>query len=140
MQRCIGVDGAGHKADGYTCGALVEGPRCPPCARTVEAARTRGKRERRPYTAAERERRARAVQAWVDANGWLCPGWQRPPHPVPPGYLTAEHTHAVASGGDEAQPLDVLCRSCNSAHGSRSVTDAQPWGGGYESPFYQVWP
>mgnify|MGYP003619118941 CR=1 FL=1 len=29
----------------------------------------------------ERERRAIAVAMWVKANGYVCPGWQRDPHP-----------------------------------------------------------
>lgn len=99
------------------CGALSQGRRCPPCARTRERTTTSGKRQVRPYTAAERARRAQAVQQHVAAYGQWCPGWNREPHPS--GDLTADHGQAVASGGDEGQELNVLCRACNSAKGAR---------------------
>jgi hypothetical protein len=59
----------------------------------------------------ERTRRKQAVDAWVAANGWQCPGWRRDPHPS--RDLTAAHAVAVARGGGSG-PLTVLCRSCNS--------------------------
>jgi hypothetical protein len=115
MQRCLGVDGAGHKPDGTRCGVLTRASRCQPCATYVETRRTQGKRARRPYTRAEQTRRAQTVAEWVAEYGWLCPGWRRPPHSVHEGDLTAEHPHAVGAGGSEDQALTVLCRSCNSA-------------------------
>lgn len=60
---------------------------------------------------AERARRAAVVAAWVVEHGWVCPGWERPPHPS--RDLTAAHIRAVARGGGKG-PLTVLCRSCNS--------------------------
>lgn len=84
-----------------------------------ETQRTRDRRVARPYTSAERDRRRAAVEAWVAKHGWLCPGWRRDPHPVTPGNLTADHPIAVATGGDEAQEHDVLCRECNSSKGTR---------------------
>lgn len=65
---------------------------------------------------AERTRRAKAVAAWVAINGWVCPGWQRPPHES--RDLTAAHAAAVATGGKHS-PLTVLCRSCNGAQGTK---------------------
>jgi 5-methylcytosine-specific restriction protein A len=94
------------------CGKLSAGVRCPPCSSRRGAAQTRAKREVRPYTYAERERRAQVVRAWVQTHGYMCPGYQVPPHPSMD--LTADHPHAVAAGGAEDQPLTVLCRSCNS--------------------------
>ena len=59
----------------------------------------------------ERARRKAVVDAWVAANGWVCPGWHRNRHPS--DDLTAAHAHAVSRGGS-AGPISVLCRSCNS--------------------------
>lgn len=58
----------------------------------------------------ERARRKAVVDAWVTANGWVCPGWERPEHPS--RDLTAAHKTAVALGGKDSI-LSVLCRSCN---------------------------
>ncbi len=108
LHRCAGVPG-------QPCRVLCEGVRCPVHQAAYETARTRRKRQVRPYTAAERRRRALAVQAWVAENGPVCPGWRRPAHAVPREELTADHPDPVAAGGDEEQPLEVLCRSCNGA-------------------------
>lgn len=62
----------------------------------------------------ERYRRSFAVTAWVDVNGWVCPGWERPEHPSTD--LTAAHSTAVARGG-VGSALFVLCRSCNARQG-----------------------
>lgn len=64
---------------------------------------------------AERERRAAAVSAWVNDNGWVCPGYRRDPHVS--HDLTAAHATAVAAGGTRS-PLTVLCRGCNSRQGT----------------------
>lgn len=94
------------------CGALSSGPRCPGHTRAKNYTTLQAKRERRPYTAEERRRRAQAVSDWITIYGYICPGWHIPAHPS--SDLTAEHPYAVALGGDEDQPLTVLCRSCNS--------------------------
>jgi len=110
------------------CGKLSHGTRCDPCAtvkRRASNARYRPHAQRRPgYGSAERERRAATVAAWRQAYGELCPGWQRPAHMADPkdNPLTADHLQSVRSGGMEAGPLGVLCRSCNSRKGSHSVT------------------
>jgi len=65
----------------------------------------------------ERQRRKATVNAWVRQHGWVCPGWERDPHPS--RDLTAAHATAVAEGGGKG-PLTVLCRSCNSRQGTRS--------------------
>jgi len=62
------------------CGTLSATTRCPACTRPLERARDQAKRQRRPYTAAERQRRAAAVTAWRAQHGDWCPGWQRPAH------------------------------------------------------------
>ena len=85
------------------CGQLIaSGSRCAQC--------------RRSNTAAERTRRARVVAEWISTYGGWCPGWQRPAHPS--SDLTADHVEAVAAGGAEDGPLQVLCRSCNSTRGA----------------------
>lgn len=120
MQRCLGVDGAGHTAQGVTCGQLVDQRRCENCERVVSRTTTRAKRTRRPYTKAEQQRRADTVRRWLAQHGAVCPGWQCPAHQVDPAALTADHPHAVAAGGAEGQMLSVLCRGCNSRKGARN--------------------
>lgn len=97
------------------CNRLTPGSRCGGCRNARDRITLRAKRERRPYTRTEQERRAQAVAAWISSNGYVCPGYHRSPHHS--RDLTAEHPHAVARGGAEDQPLTVLCRSCNSSKG-----------------------
>jgi 5-methylcytosine-specific restriction protein A len=71
-------------------------------------------------TAQERQRRATTVAAHRERHGEVCPGWNRPPHPTSPDNpLTADHVDAVAAGGAEDGPLQVLCRRCNSGKRDR---------------------
>jgi len=81
------------------CGTLTVGSRCPA--------------HRRGNTNAERVRRAAVVAAHRAMHGDVCPGWLRPAHAS--SDLTADHVVPVAAGGAEAGPLQVICRSCNSA-------------------------
>jgi 5-methylcytosine-specific restriction enzyme A len=99
------------------CGVRIpSGSRCARCASALQ----RTKRAQRPYTAAERARRAAAVEQWRRQFGDVCPGWHREPHGVAwPNILTADHVEAFAAGGAEDGPLRVLCRSCNSARGAK---------------------
>jgi 5-methylcytosine-specific restriction enzyme A len=98
------------------CNRLTEGSRCPDCQRLIDTAMQRAKRSRRPYTPAERKRRAEAVAAHRAEHGNWCPGWQRDPHPS--ADLTADHVVPVGAGGPEDGPLIVRCRRCNSARGA----------------------
>lgn len=91
------------------CGRLGSNSRCPECAKR--------KRAQRPYTWTERQRRAQAVEAWVQVYGYLCPGWRRDAHESTD--LTADHITPVAAGGREDGPLAILCRACNSAKRDR---------------------
>jgi 5-methylcytosine-specific restriction protein A len=101
-----------------TCGRLTpSGTRCPDCERPRARATQRAKRLVRPYTAAEKRRRADAVDQWRQQFGDWCPGWQREAHPSLD--LTADHVVPVAAGGIESGPLRVICRQCNSARGAR---------------------
>ena len=61
---------------------------------------------------------ARAIAAHVSVHGWHCPGWHRPPHPVGPGELAADHPVPLVLGGEPlpARP-GVLCASCNARKG-----------------------
>jgi len=100
------------------CGRLAEGSRCPDHRRARDAANTRAKRSRRPYTYGEQQRRAEAVRAWVDLYGWVCPGWAG--DAAHASYdLTADHPDAVGAGGDEGQSLSVLCRRHNGMKADR---------------------
>lgn len=110
LRPCLGLP------DQPPCTRLTPATRCPDHARAVEAGHTQAKRARRPYAKAELTRRAAAVSAWRAGYGDVCPGWQREPHASTD--LTADHRVAVANGGAEDGPLDVLCRSCNSRKGS----------------------
>src|SRR5689334_13354128 len=72
------------------------------------------------YTWAERMRRKAAVDKHRRIHGEVCPGWGRPTHGTGPANpLTADHVLAVARGGREDGPLQVLCRACNSAKRDR---------------------
>jgi 5-methylcytosine-specific restriction endonuclease McrA len=83
------------------CGVVTRGSRCA--------------EHRIPHrTSAEQRRRSEVVAAWVGEYGWLCPGWQRPPHPR--RDLTADHVVPRSMGGEDGE-LRVLCRSCNSSRG-----------------------
>ena len=89
----------------------------PGCPAVVQSGRCPAHRRYSPTTqrsAAERKRRSKAVAEWVSANGWICPGWDRPPHPS--HDLTAAHRIPVAGGGADS-PLTCLCRACNSRQG-----------------------
>jgi 5-methylcytosine-specific restriction endonuclease McrA len=57
------------------------------------------------------------IQRWVRTNGWVCPGWQRPAHEVPPGGLTGDHIISRKVRPDLAanpENYGVLCQRCNS--------------------------
>lgn len=68
---------------------------------------------------ADRARRARAVREHIRKHGPVCLGDdQHGPHRCTD--LTAHHVRAVAGGGAPHGELQVLCRSRNSAIGSRT--------------------
>jgi hypothetical protein len=101
------------------CGELVDGGRCGEHCREASRHQSRTTPTKVTRTHAERQRRAAAVRAHVRAHGWTCPGDDaHPEHPCTD--LTAHHTDAVAVGGDPHGRVAVLCRSRNSAIGSRT--------------------
>ncbi len=68
-----------------------------------------------PPNAAERRRRKQCIDEWVEANGWICPGYGVPAHPVEPGKLQADHVTPRIDGG-ETGSLRALCGPCNGRH------------------------
>lgn len=86
------------------CGALSDQGLCP-------------KHRRAPASWAERRQSTDLRQAWVAMHGLICPGWNRPAHPVASvGDLTLDHLTPVALGGRDGA-VGVLCRSCNASRG-----------------------
>jgi len=100
------------------CGLLSSGSRCPGCARAEDQRRARIKPTAVGRTSSEQRRRARTVREWRRQHGDWCPGWgSTQPHAS--SALTADHVTSVAYSGDQAGQLQVLCRQCNAAKGSR---------------------
>jgi len=100
------------------CGVLAGRTRCANCQRIYERNRPqRPTNQTRDWV--ERQRRAAFVRNWLATYGPICPGWQRDPHRIDAGSLTADHVESVARGGDPSGPLTVLCRPCNGAKSSR---------------------
>lgn len=97
---------------------------CPRCDQGGRRRVVAGPRSRQGYTRRERIRRADAVRAHVEQHGWVCPGWQRDPHPAE--NLTADHIVPTGLGGEQSGELRVLCRSCNSARGSSMADKRAP--------------
>jgi hypothetical protein len=101
------------------CPDLVDRGQCPKHRREISRRQHRTVPTKVTRTHAERKRRALAVRAHVKANGWICPGDEtHEAHPC--RDLTAHHVDSVAGGGDPHGTLAVLCRSRNSAIGSRT--------------------
>jgi hypothetical protein len=101
------------------CPELVPRGQCPDCRRKTSRKQHRTVPTKVTRTHAERQRRAAAVRRHVKLHGWLCPGDEaHQSHPC--RDLTAHHVDAVADGGDPNGELTVLCRSRNSAIGSRT--------------------
>lgn len=101
------------------CPELVDGGQCDEHRRDTSRRQSRATPTKVSRTWSERQRRAATVQAHVRVHGWTCPGDDtHPAHPCTD--LTAHHADAVAAGGDPHGRLAVLCRSRNSAIGSRT--------------------
>lgn len=94
------------------CGRPSPHTRCPTCQQT----RDRARNQQRTHYHGDWQRRSRQTrQAWVDQHGWVCPGIGRPPHPVPPGDLTLDHTTGL-----------VCCHACNVTAGPAGPHSAIP--------------
>ncbi len=99
------------------CGAPTRGNRCPAHRKAREHAR--GSRQERGYTDAWLTAARQAIATHVAAHGPVCPGWQRPPHPVDAAELTGDHHVALAQGGPLLPDrIAVLCKSCNASKGA----------------------
>ena len=61
--------------------------------------------------------RKRFLEAYVKANGYVCEGHGRPPHPAYP--LEVDHLVSLALGGTDRDGPRVLCRHCNRSAGAR---------------------
>jgi 5-methylcytosine-specific restriction enzyme A len=96
------------------CGRVIppEWKRCEFCADGRPNLRT-ATTSQRGYGAAHqrRSRQARAAHPWCEECGAT-------------EDLTADHLTAIANGGDPLGPLLVLCRSCNSRRGAKTVNGA----------------
>lgn len=90
------------------CTALTTATRCTLCTRRHKQIRN-----------ADRPIARQVIANHLAEHGPTCPGYQRPPHPVNPADLTADHTTPLARGGTNTGPRAALCRSCNSAKRDR---------------------
>jgi 5-methylcytosine-specific restriction endonuclease McrA len=85
-----------------------------------------GKEERKVTThrrtARERKRRQALIAEHVRQYGWVCPGFERPPHRS--HDLTCDHLLAQARGAWPESDIRVLCRSCNGRRGARPQLQA----------------
>ena len=96
-----------------TCGKPTAKTRCPTCARLTDRQRT----ATRPHLGSNWDQLSRKLRAqWVAEHGWVCPGWDTPPHPSTD--LTVDHVTAR-----DPTRLAILCRSCNSR---KSATERKP--------------
>lgn len=101
-----------------TCGTPTDGSRCPPHQPRPEARRIGGN----PYDRRHRRLAEAAITSWVARNGWVCPGYRCPPHPVEPGGLQGEHIIPRSVRPDLAyvpSNYGVLCQPCNGRKGDR---------------------
>ena len=79
------------------CSTPTPDARCPRCRQAHDARRWQAKAHTYDTEWRKLSRRTRA--AWVDAHGWICPGWDRGTHPSTD--LVVDHD------------VGVLCRGCN---------------------------
>lgn len=94
------------------CGKLASHTRCQRCETQHQAKRN----ARRTWYHGDWQRRSKqARDAWVNEHGWVCPGYQRPAHEATD--LTVDHVNPA----DPDSPLRILCRSCNSSRGNRTI-------------------
>lgn len=81
-----------------SCGTPTTSSRCTRCANANDRQRwADGKGQR--YNTEWRKHSTATRQAWVEAHGWICPGWQRTAHPS--RDLVVDHD------------VGVMCRQCN---------------------------
>lgn len=86
------------------CGTPASSTRCTRCEARKQQARNA---QRTHYHGDWAALSRRTRDQWVATHGWVCPGWQSPPHPA--RDLVVDHVQQRSR-----QALAVLCRSCNS--------------------------
>jgi 5-methylcytosine-specific restriction enzyme A len=99
-----------------TCGTPSDSSRCP-------KHRTRApSKPGSTYNRQHKRLKDMAVTRHVLQYGWICPGYECDPHPVPPGGLVGDH-HLPHSKYPELayEPSNyrALCSVCNSRKGNR---------------------
>lgn len=116
-RACLGLPG-------QPCGKITtNGSRCRTHETAWRTAHSRRKRDPELDTPGHRALSARTIAAWVEEHGWVCPGWQRKPHPS--RDLTMDHRLARARGGlTDPANAGVLCRSCNGRKQDREATES----------------
>lgn len=114
------------------CGTLIPATanRCP------EHTRAKAASYHKPMYDTPRWRRLRRtlIARHLRRFGYLCPGWQVPPHLAP--RLSVDHIVPVPLGGamyDEAN-LQIACTDCNASKGSRIGRMGFDMGGGGPKP------
>lgn len=105
------------------CPSLTTATHCVTHTRALRTAQDgrRGTRTQRGLDNRWLRLRDRMVRDHVSAHGWVCPGYDRPLHPVEPGELTGDHRIPRSVRPDlalEPSNVDVLCASCNSRKGA----------------------
>lgn len=99
-----------------TCGRPSPRSRCGACAPTRTGGSKRGL-DRTHY----RLRRT-LIDEWVATHGWICPGYQRDPHPVQVGQLSADHIKPRSLYPElmhEPSNYAILCLTCNKKKGRK---------------------
>jgi len=116
LKPCLGIPGR-------PCGKLSSGPRCEPCRKATDNARSarRGTTAQRGLSGqhARVAARYRATDAACEcddcgAHDGPCGARGTPTNPI-----TAGHRRARAHGGSGADGYRPECRSCNSRRGAR---------------------
>lgn len=84
--------------------------------------KTSGSKYQQSQSWRERQYKRVTVENYIKQYGYLCPGYEVPPHIVgKDNPLTADHIVPKHAGGDPFGPLRVLCRKCNSRRGQKTA-------------------
>lgn len=99
----------GDPVTGEACGEPTLGSRC----ERHRASAERGRHNQAYDTGAYRSARKVALERWVAANGWVCPGDEAHGRHAS-RRLTADHPDPLARGGALVQEFRIVCVSGNS--------------------------
>ena len=122
------------------CPALTPRPKCDDCSRDTHRRRQRdhGTRTDRGLGSDWERLRTRLVRTHTRTHGYICPGWNRPPHAADPNTnpLTGDHIverHIAPERALDPDNIQILCRACNTSksHTIRNADDPDtgPQGG-----------